>query len=551
MLTPNRALALASVLGLACGGSGSWSIARGSLGPSGGSVTSTDKQVTVTAAAGAVEATTTVTIQPVAAPPGGAVGHVYEIGPAGTTFQSPITLTFGYSPDTLNGVAPEQLRVATYSNGSWEPLPSSLDSAARTVSAEVTHFSMWSLIPESGHSDGGPTDGSSDADRDGSSDAGGDGSAPYAFYLTARYDHWENWAGDFDGDGRTDYAAQDPMSLDGVLFWKGRGDGSASATAVTTPAKTASVTAQIGGPIAGVIDFDGDGKTDLVIPEYGYLSPYPFLGYVAFRGQATGTFSTAYVPAAGSLKAPQLGAAIADFDGDKKSDLLYLSWDPQDAAQALFWTLISYRQATGWSIREVAAGFAGKPSAGGLATGDVDGDGRADAVARIGNVIYLALGNGDGTFKPATMVPGPSGTLALLGVADLDHDGKADLLAGPLTQLQVLWSTGAGAFGSGPILPSGSILDGPFVGDFDGDGILDVLAGDIFFGDGARGFGRRLTVPIEVTGVADVNGDGATDLICKTQIYTAAKTPVVTPDIVCTGNPTDIANYPCQGPTAF
>ena len=68
----------------------------------------------------------------------------------------------------------------------------------------------------------------------------------------------------------------------------------------------------------------------------------------------------------------------------------------------------------------------------------------------------------------------------------------------------------------GPPCPS-------YAGDFDGDGINDMLINGspsyLVFGGGARGFGRRLDLPSPAAPV-DVNDDGVLDLV-----FTAQQTP--------------------------
>ena len=66
------------------------------VGPSGGAVSSSDGNLAVNIPAGALPADVTITTEPAAAPAAGAVGTVYEIGPTGTQFAMPVTLTLHY-----------------------------------------------------------------------------------------------------------------------------------------------------------------------------------------------------------------------------------------------------------------------------------------------------------------------------------------------------------------------------------------------------------------------------------------------------------------------
>src|SRR3954447_97999 len=75
-------------------GTGTEAPAMASIGNGGGKVTSADGRITVAFPAGALPALTAVTVTPVASPGGGTVGQVFELGPSGTTFEKPVTITF-------------------------------------------------------------------------------------------------------------------------------------------------------------------------------------------------------------------------------------------------------------------------------------------------------------------------------------------------------------------------------------------------------------------------------------------------------------------------
>src|SRR5689334_6890130 len=63
------------------------------IGTTGGSVTSADGLLTVSIPAGALASTKTITIQPITNNVSLGVGGGYRLGPEGTTFAQPVTLT--------------------------------------------------------------------------------------------------------------------------------------------------------------------------------------------------------------------------------------------------------------------------------------------------------------------------------------------------------------------------------------------------------------------------------------------------------------------------
>ena len=119
------------------------------VGPSGGAVSSSDGNLAVNIPAGALPADVTITTEPAAAPAAGAVGTVYEIGPTGTQFAMPVTLTLHYDMAALSGATESSLRVATFAGGSWQLLPGAVvDTQAKTVSGVTTHLSPYAIVTE-------------------------------------------------------------------------------------------------------------------------------------------------------------------------------------------------------------------------------------------------------------------------------------------------------------------------------------------------------------------------------------------------------------------
>ena len=126
-------------------GSPTGSMVTENIGPAGGQLQSADGLLTLTIPAGALNANTSIGIQPITntAPQG--IGTGYRLTPEGTTFSSPVTISIKYIPDSLVNTAPDFLWIASqYSDGSWGGYrTSTVDVNAQTVTVQTTHFSDW------------------------------------------------------------------------------------------------------------------------------------------------------------------------------------------------------------------------------------------------------------------------------------------------------------------------------------------------------------------------------------------------------------------------
>ena len=131
---------------------------------------------------------------------------------------------------------------------------------------------------------------------------------------------------------------------------------------------------------------------------------------------------------------------------------------------------------------------------------DLNRDGRPDLVATAyyGGMAVL-LGNGDGTLQPAQPVS-TGGVPYTMALADVDGDGILDLLAGNQGYggLAVLKGSGTGTFGAPTLYGAGAwSVGGVVVADIDGDGISDVALANatgnavvILKGQGSGGVGN-------------------------------------------------------------
>src|SRR6476469_9161279 len=81
-------------------------VAQTNVGSTGGTVKTPDGTLTVDIPAGALPDDVKITVTEITAPQAGTVGKAYEIGPTGTQFAKPVTLSFAYGSFDLQGNDP-------------------------------------------------------------------------------------------------------------------------------------------------------------------------------------------------------------------------------------------------------------------------------------------------------------------------------------------------------------------------------------------------------------------------------------------------------------
>ncbi|WP_395841116.1 FG-GAP repeat domain-containing protein [Cystobacter fuscus] len=330
-------------------------------------------------------------------------------------------------------------------------------------------------------------------------------------------------AADLDGDGVLDLLWT--RGYEQILFVaRGLGDGSfAPVIQYGVQAGMQAGLLSAGGKSSLVVaDFDGNGSPDVALKK-GYSS------LVLFLNQGDGTLAAFQPPETYWFFTSRL--ATADLDEDGLQDLVATSYGRP------FVVLLSNgdgtfrtQQQTGdvWMLDSVL--------------GDFDEDGHVDQViASPGSStteLLLRRGNGQGGFSaaaPVASVPGApnSSSPTLLDADDLDGDGHLDLAvtieqeqnAGLEVRntLNLVKGLGDGTFAPAVRLPSGRRPSFVTTGDFDGNGVSDVVtlqweSKDVRVWLGGPGRTTR-TLPIGSEGpsaVGDFNGDGWTDVISTT-----------------------------------
>ena len=118
------------------------------IGTAGGFLKSADGRIELVFPAGALNANTSISIQPVTNTSPGGIGLSYHLMPDGINFSKPVNLIYHYTNEEVNGTLPFLLYIAYQDNAlQWKAdfKKRNIDTTARTVTLGITHFSIWSM----------------------------------------------------------------------------------------------------------------------------------------------------------------------------------------------------------------------------------------------------------------------------------------------------------------------------------------------------------------------------------------------------------------------
>ena len=309
--------------------------------------------------------------------------------------------------------------------------------------------------------------------------------------------------GDFNNDGKQDFVCAN-FAYNQIRVDYGDGSGGLDTyNYIYLNAQTSSV---------AVADFNGDGLQDIVTADFDINRVSVNLN--------TGFYSFINYPDV-SVGLKPMCVATGDFNNDGRPDIATANYNANTVSIRLGDGNGNF---TGSTEVNVGAG----PNY--IATGDFNNDGNTDfATANyLANTVSIRLGNGAGGFSiTATVNVGVNPNCIAIG--DFNNDGRPDFATAnyingySTNTASVRLGNGSGGFTGTTELNSNYSAQSIAVGDFNGDGKLDIATANpndyisLFMGNGSGGFGSFVSlIPYNINNglvVGDLNNDGIHDIV--------------------------------------
>jgi hypothetical protein len=207
--------------------------------------------------------------------------------------------------------------------------------------------------------------------------------------------------GDWDGDGKVDFAAINKSASDVTVVLGKGGTSLGTPTHYPVPAEPGQIFA---------VDLDGDTKKDLLVAGNGSVS--------VFSNKGDGTFA-----AAKKIGTAGAWVEVGDFDENGIVDLAVLGYRDSATSNSGVGVLLG----TGGGAFAAAKTYPYVGYVNTISVGDMDGDGHLDLMipSSTDNTVSFRLGRGDGSFGPVVATYPLSRNARLF---DIDHDGQSEMI---------------------------------------------------------------------------------------------------------------------------